>query len=205
MTAPPYAGSEPRTAGPLPRVTAFAEVGRCVLASVRLLVRAGVHLPRANVGRRIHFADGTTARVYRETVADHVAAAPCFLAVRFRLRGVRGVGHALFRLESLLNTPLFVGFPGFTSKLWLAHDEHGTYRGLYEWDGADRAEHYARSLWRVLELVSVPGSIDYRVVDGVRRDEALADPDLVDRRPDDGWWRAVRGRPSRAQLRRALR
>jgi hypothetical protein len=29
----------------------------------------------------------------------------------------------LFRAESLLNTPLFVGFPGFVSKLWLAHDE----------------------------------------------------------------------------------
>ena len=35
---------------------------------------------------------------------------------------------------SLLNTPFFVGFPGFVSKLWLANDEHGVYRGLYRWD-----------------------------------------------------------------------
>jgi hypothetical protein len=34
---------------------------------------------------------------------------------------------------------------------------------MYEWDGADRAEWYARSLWQVLELVSEAGSIDYRV------------------------------------------
>jgi hypothetical protein len=34
-------------------------------------------------------------------------------------------GIALFRWESLLNTPLFVSFPGFVSKLWLADDEHG--------------------------------------------------------------------------------
>ena len=29
------------------------------------------------------------------------------LVVEFRLRGVRGRGHALFRRESLLNAPLF--------------------------------------------------------------------------------------------------
>src|SRR6185369_4972263 len=50
------------------------------------------------------------------------------------------------------------GFPGLVSKLWLSHDEHDVYRGLYEWDGAERAEHYARCLWRVLALVSVRGS-----------------------------------------------
>ena len=62
--------------------------------------------------------------------------APVVLVVAFRLRWVRGRGHALFRVESVLNTPLFVGFPGFVSKLWLANDENGVYRGFYEWDGA---------------------------------------------------------------------
>ena len=42
----------------------------------------------------------------------------------------------------------------------LAHDGNGIYPGICEWDGADRAERYARSLWRVLELVSQDGSID---------------------------------------------
>jgi hypothetical protein len=83
-------------------------------------------------------------------------------------------------MESILNTPLFAGFPGFVSKLWLSHDANGIYRGLYEWDGPARAEQYARSLWRVLELVSEHGSIDYRVLPGLRRDEVLAHPDLLD-------------------------
>jgi hypothetical protein len=115
--------------------------------------------------------------------------------VTFRLRLVRGPGHALFRRESLLNTPLFVGFPGFTSKLWLAHDERDRYRGVYEWDGPQQAEHYARSLWRVLALVSVPGSIRYAVVPGLRRDDVIADPRLVDGlEPDDtAWWRTAAG------------
>ncbi|MFC8917720.1 hypothetical protein ACFT5C_18305 [Streptomyces sp. NPDC057116] len=112
--------------------------------------------------------------------------------VVFRLRLVGGPGHALFRKESLLNTPLFVGFPGFTSKPWLAHDERDRYRGVYEWDGPQRAEHYARCLWRVLALVSVPGSIRYAVLPGLRRDEFLAGPGRAEGLgPDDteAWWR----------------
>jgi hypothetical protein len=139
----------------------------------------------------LRFGDGTSARVYRETVASTVARDPCFLAVSFRLRLVRGRGHAWFRAESILNTPLFVGFPGFVSKLWLAHDAHGVYRGLYEWDDADRADRYARSLWRVLELGCEPGSIDFRVFPGLRRDEALTHPGLLDREaPNEerSWW-----------------
>jgi hypothetical protein len=112
--------------------------------------------------------------VYRETVVDRGPTEdPCVLVVEFKLRLLRGRSHALFRWESLLNTPLFAGFPGFVSKLWLAHDQHGVYRGIYEWDGPRRAEHYARCLWRVLALGSVPGSIHYRVLPGLRRDEFL--------------------------------
>src|SRR5687767_7130336 len=140
-------------------------MARCVFDAARLLAGRRLRLPRGRVGMRLRFADGTSARVYRETVvAGRAAAEPCVLVVAFRLRFVRGWGHALFRAESLLNTPLFVGFPGFVSKLWLAHDERGAYRGVYQWDGPDRAERYARALWRVLALVSVPGSIAYRVV-----------------------------------------
>ena len=67
-------------------------------------------------------------------------------------------------------------------------------RGVYEWDAPARAEHYARCLWRVLALVSVPGSIHYMVLPGLRRDEALATPHLLDATaPDDvaAWWRPV--------------
>jgi hypothetical protein len=82
--------------------------------------------------------------------------------------------------------------PGFVSKLWLAHDRRGIYRGLYEWDGADRAEHYARSLWRVLDLGCDDGSIDYRVFPGLRRDDVLADPRVLDgyaAGEQEAWWR----------------
>ena len=179
---------------PLPMTSAWTAVARCVLCSAALLSGRRLHLPDRHVGVVVHFADGTAARVYRETVVDRPEPVePCVLVVEFRLRWVRGRGHALFRAESLLNTPLFAGFPGFVSKLWLAHDRHGTYRGFYEWDGPERARTYARALWRVLALVCEPGSIHYRVVPGVRRDEALADPELLDHDPSPGpqWWRPV--------------
>ena len=160
-----------------------------------MLAQGDLRLPRENVGRHIRFADGTTGRVYRETAVDRPAPQqPCVLVVSFRLRGVRGRGHRAFEAESICNTLLFAGFPGLLTKLWIAHDGNGTYRGLYEWDGPLAAETYARSLWRVLELVSEPGSIDFRVLPGLRRDEVLANPGLLDRHGQaepGAWWRVV--------------
>jgi len=161
---------------------ALRALARCVLATACLLARRRIHLPTGRRGTEVRLPDGTCSRVYRETVLDRPPATePCALVVTFRLRAVRGRGHALFRAESLLNTPLFVGFPGFVSKLWLTHDDNGVYRGLYDWDGVVAAGHYARSLWWVLALVSVPGSIHHLVLPGVRRDDLLTRTELVAR------------------------
>ena len=179
---------------PLSPAIAWPAVARCFGSSVMMLLRGQVRCPRDNLDRTIRFADGTTGRVYRETAVHRPVAEPCVLVVSFRLRGIRGRGHTLFRWESILNTPLFVGFPGFVSKLWLAHDAHSVYRGLYEWDGSARAEHYARSLWRVLALISERESIDFRVFPGLSRDEVLAEPDVLAEyaaSEQDPWWRVV--------------
>lgn len=181
---------------PLSYGAAWRAVGRCFVTTFAMLAQRRIHLPRGHVGMRLRFADGTSARVYRETVVDGMPRDPCTLVVEFRLwawavRGRRT--HTLFRWESILNTPLFVGFPGFVSKLWMANDERGVYRGVYEWDGPEQAEYYARSLWRVLALGSEPQSIHYRVVPGVRRDAGLATPHLLDTAPDAeaAWWRPI--------------
>jgi hypothetical protein len=159
-----------------------------------LLARRKLHLPRTWVGRRISFANGTSALVYRETVADRPSVDdPAVLIVEFRLRRVRGRGHAIFRAESILNTPLFAGFPGFVSKLWLAHDDERCYRGVYQWDGPELAVAYAQALWWALALVSDRSSIRYRVLPDLRRDAFVRDPDLAG--PSDAqvpaWWRPM--------------
>jgi hypothetical protein len=173
---------------PLPANAATKAVLRCAAATLGLLRRHEIRQPRDHLGDVLSFADGSSARVYRETVVPRAKVAqPCALVVEFRLRWIRGRGHTVFRAESILNTPLFVGFAGFVSKLWLAHDQNGVYRGVYEWDGPALAHAYARALWRVLALVSERGSIHYTVVPGCTRGELLAGGGS-----DDGaWWRVT--------------
>ena len=175
---------------------AWTRVARATSACPALLAARRLHQPSDRTGRRIRFGDGTTAGVYRGTVRDPWPREdPAALVVGFRLRHVHSdLGHAAFRAESLLNTALFVGFDGFASKLWLRHDESGTYRGLYDWEGADRAIDYARSLWRILALVSEPRSIRYVVVPGVRRDELVlgrVEPIGATGAVDSDWWRPI--------------
>ena len=178
---------------PLPWPTALRSLTRCVLRTIVLLCRRRIAQPRERVGDVLHFADGSRAAVYRETAVDPpTIGEPVILVVSFRLRWVRGWGHALFRAESLLNTPLFVGFPGFVSKLWLAHDQRGFYRGFYQWDRASLAAAYVRALWWPLALVSERRSIRAIVLTGARRDDVLSDPSLMaDAAPGaaGAWWR----------------
>jgi hypothetical protein len=165
----------------------------CSWHTTALIARRRLHQPVSNVGRRVRFADGTTAAVYRETVIDRTSPQrPAVLVVCFRLRGIRtDWQHALFRIESDLNTVLFAGFPGLVSKLWLRHDDNGLYRGFYQWDDPVLAVAYVRALWWVLALVSEPGSIHYAVLPGLDRDQLITDPSLVDtlEAAPGGWWR----------------
>jgi hypothetical protein len=168
----------------------------CAWRTAGLVASRQIRQPARNLGRRIAFGDGSSAVVYRETVIGGPAPdAPAVLVVCFRLRHVRtGWAHALFRWESELNTPLFAGFSGFVSKLWLVHDQHHLYRGLYQWEDPELAVSYVRALWWVLALVSEPGSIHYAILPGLDRDEVLADPAVIDARlttAPGGWWRPV--------------
>jgi hypothetical protein len=191
--------------GPLSWPAAADALLRCAGATAMFLARRRTHLPRRLVGTQLRFADGTCARVFRETIVDRAEPQdPCLLVVRFRLRLRRGRAHRLFLRECILNTPLFLGFPGFVSKLWLDRDAHDAYRGLYEWDGAASAARYASSLWRVLGLVCPPGAIDYVVLPGLRRADVLDDPSpLVPLdAARDAWWRIIAPAPAAWAARR---
>lgn len=159
-----------------------------------LIARRRLTWPRGRVGGELRFEDGTSSVVFRETVLPEPSGNPATLIVCFRLRllGTSRVAHWLFRKESIANTPLFAGFPGFRSKLWLTDPRTGVYRGVYEWDGADQAGAYAETLSRLLRLASTPGSVRYHVVPGVRRDVYVDDPSCLSAfaaGAGDGWWR----------------
>lgn len=184
----------PDAVTPAPTREAAPKILASAVGMLDLVAQRRLHSPHGRIGTVVGFADGTRARIYRETTVDAGAAAdPVVLVVGFVLRGIHGRAHTAFRFESWANTPMFVGFPGFTSKLWMAHDDREVYRGFYEWDGADRAAAYVRALSWVLGLVCVPDSVQAHIVAGVRRDDALAQPDLLGP-PDparEHWWRPL--------------
>lgn len=184
----------------LPAPTAIGAMIHCALHTGRLLTGGVLRQPTTHLGRRLEFADGTMADIYRETrVVGREPSEPTVLVVAFTLRVVRSPwAHAAFRIESLLNTVLFAGFPGFESKLWLRHDERGRYRGLYQWDGPEQAEFYVAALRHVLGPVSKPGSVDHKILPGHRRDDVLRRPDELVGNPSASspdWWRVVDVRP----------
>jgi hypothetical protein len=179
--------------------SAPAAFAASALTTARLVIAGRLIQPGRHVGLRVDFADGTRGRVYRETLLrDGPSTRPSLLVVQFRLRGLgrSRLLHALFRLESMANTPLFAGFPGFRSKLWLAGDGCDTYRGIYDWDGPTEAEAYATTLARLLRPICRPGSVRHHVEAGVRRDDAVYHPELLGSDPvpdDDRWWRPLVG------------
>lgn len=166
-----------------------------VLATSMLLRDGQLRLPREHVGARIHFADGATSRVYRETVRLAPIRDPAVLVVRFRLRlvGHDPRLHAAFRAESLANTFLFAGFPGFRTKYWMTDEGSGQYRGLYDWDGPELARDYATTLSRLLGPVCLPGSVDFHVEPDTRRDAYLEQlpPRAAADAPAAAWWLPV--------------
>lgn len=166
--------------------------------TAHLLATGRLRQPDDLVGTRLPFRDGTRSMIFRTTERDpRVGTEPSVLQVQFRLRwiGERPSLHRVFVATCIVNTPLFAGFPGFVRKLWMVDPRTFVYRGLYDWDGADRARWYADRLWRVLALVAVPGSIDYVVLPGLGVDDVLRDGSRLQRQApgaqDDAealWW-----------------
>ena len=166
--------------------------------TAHLLATGRLRQPDDLVGTRLPFRDGTRSMIFRTTERDpRVGTEPSVLQVQFRLRwiGERPSLHRVFVATCIVNTPLFAGFPGFVRKLWMVDPRTFVYRGLYDWDGADRARWYADRLWRVLALVAVPGSIDYVVLPGLGLDDVLRDGSRLQRQApgaqDDAealWW-----------------
>ena len=152
-------------------------VVRSVAVTFGLFVNGRVRSPRRRIGTPLTLPDGTRSVVFRETqIEGPRRGPPSVLIVEFQLRLLRPSSrflHALFRTGCVVNTPLFAGFAGFRTKLWMADVGTGGYRGLYEWDGSRLADAYASALARILRPLSVSGSVRYRVIPDTRLDAYL--------------------------------
>jgi hypothetical protein len=171
---------------------ALADFARCVAALGGLVASRRLASPKGNLGARLRFADGSSSFVFRETaVTGADTSDPTLLVIQFRLAalGSNRLLHAAFRRECVLHTPLFAGFPGFRSKLWLDDVETGVYRGVYQWEGGELARHYAARMVALLAPFSNAGTARSEVVEGVRRDEFLVRPEVAPAHVAGDWWR----------------
>jgi hypothetical protein len=140
-----------------------------------------LHLRRERVGSAFALFDGRVYRVFRETNAPLDSAERASFEVTFRLRliGSARLPHWLFERLCILTTPFWSGFRGFGTKLWMVDPQGRAYAGIYEWGGTQAAHSYLRVLLPVLRVVSVPGSVDFRL----HADTALEDFLASRRRP----------------------
>ena len=146
---------------------------KCAIATSGLLLRHRLLVPSTWVGTIVRFGDGSASRIFRETVLRGVPGEPgVVIAVKFRLKGIgtSRIWHALFRLESLLNTLLFAAHSGFRTKLWLTDLDSGYYRGVYEWQDAASAVDYLETLRVVLRPWVEKGSFACQVLETSRED-----------------------------------
>jgi len=174
------------------RLAAITDFGMSAREWMRMTARHRLARPADHVGAMLSFRDGTTSRVFRETcVVGAATSEPVLLAIRFRLAFLDDLGplHAGFRRECLIHTPLFAGFRGFRSKLWLEDGDTRIYRGVYQWDGERDAATYAARMVGLLAPLSNRGTAEFQLVPGLTRLNFLLDPDVTTDGPSDGWWR----------------
>jgi hypothetical protein len=170
------------------RFAALNDFARSVRAWSHLVAKGLLTSPKEWVGVGLRFQDGTSPFVFRETARREASTdEPAVLVIQFRLAflGSNPYLHAAFRRECVLHTPLFAGFPGFRSKLWADDVRTGVYAGIYEWQGADLASHYAERMVGLLTPFSNPGTARYQLIEHRRRNDFLSE------RRDGGsssWW-----------------
>jgi hypothetical protein len=136
------------------------------LGTMRLLARRRLHIDRSQVGRHVQTQRGTY-EVFRATSCDSSEPGTVTLLVWFHLRTIPAGARwrrAAFERLSILNTPLFAGFPGYLVKLWMVDPASSDYAGLYSWTTGAEAEHYGGYITSLLAPLSTPGSVGFSVV-----------------------------------------
>lgn len=175
------AGSPAGDTDPVPIIGVWAWV-RSAPTALRDLLAGRTNCDRKYLGQPLRMSDGRAYTPFRHTVKDPARWSsiqePAVLQPRFHLRFMspdRRRWHALFRVVCIMTTPLFVGLPGFRSKLWMVDPVTGDFAGLYEWDDAATARAYAEGLAKLLRRLSVGNSVSYEVRSGFTVASYLAD------------------------------
>jgi hypothetical protein len=148
------------------------------LRFISLARRRALSRPPNRLGQAVRVDDERNYQVFRETVSDAAPVeTPNVLVVGFQLKviGAHPLPHAIFQRCCLLTTPFWSGLPGFGVKLWMVDSESKRYLGIYDWRGTSEAQRYVDALVRVLQPLSTPGSVWYRLLPDRMLDAYLAE------------------------------
>jgi hypothetical protein len=127
-----------------------------------------LHSSKGMIGKVFRNADGHECVIFRHTALDPADGQAKRPQAMFRMQfQVPKIVRWRDRLVIALKSPIFVGLPGFRSKLWMVDERSCTYQGVYEWDTLQDAEAYVNSAsMAFMAGVAVPGRISYEIIPG---------------------------------------
>ena len=137
---------------------------RSVWNTIGFAVTGRLHFPTQRIGEVVTDDEGNHFTIFREVVVDPLKGQPeqpgAVLVLHFRVTNMSPEANNLY---SLLPLPLYIGDPGFRSKLFTIDGENC--QSIYEWDTAQDAENYVNSVaLKTILMRSVPGSVSHKII-----------------------------------------
>jgi len=135
-----------------------------VFKTIGFVVKGRLHLPTRRIGGVITDEDGRQFTIFREVLVDPAENQPkhpgAVLVIHFK---VTNISPELNKVYSLLPLPLYIGDPGFRSKLFTINGEDC--QSIYEWDTVQDARNYVYSkALKTILMRAVPGSVSYKIM-----------------------------------------
>jgi len=144
--------------------TMLAGILRSLFKTIEYAFTGRLHFKKQRLGQVVTSDDGRDYTIFREVVVDRGPDQPekpnTVFVLRFQVTNLSSKQNQLF---SLLPIPLYVGFPGFRSKIYTIDQSYC--QSIYEFDSVQDAENYSQSAaLKFITRRSVPGSVSYKIV-----------------------------------------
>lgn len=137
---------------------------RSIARTIGFAASGRLHYPKDRIGEVITDERGKPYTVFRQVVVDPTpgqAAIPgAVLTIEFK---VTSMSPAMNEFYSGLPLPLYMGDPGFRSKIFTI--DRADCRSIYEWDSEKDAKNYVDSIaLKTILARAVPGSVSWKIV-----------------------------------------
>ena len=137
---------------------------KSVIHTIGFLVTGRLHFSNKNIGKEVVDEKGNKFKIFREVIVDPSSNQPekpgAILILHFRVENMTPEQNQRYSLLPIL---LYIGDPGFRSKLFTINGEYC--QSIYEWDTVQNAENYLKSFAiKTISTRSVPGSFSYKII-----------------------------------------